>query len=325
MAVQTVPSRTNGTPLPNINERPYHEPDHLLALARDQYDAWKAREEERRRQEEEERRQEALREARKQWQERLKAITEEAFDVEATLETVEGILRQVQTLWETVPKEEKEEPSIELLFQLEQERLQDRREQLIRERHLESYAHHLARWWKETVLPMKDALEQEKERLEKRDVTLYRVHYGVVAEDEDGEKFVETRTFYTWASHPDQDGFWTTVAGIRLRPTHVVMVEEIPTTVGGLRWILPYREGYLEFEWYAYITSGFDDPEYPYGLRAEVDITLLSHEQAELERLKRMYPRPQKPKPPFPLDWTSWESRILVDKVIALLKEQEDA
>ncbi len=294
----------------------FPKPEHLLALARARYEAWK-KEEERLRREEEKKRREEMRS--KAWEKLRDQLADLKAKVEFEDAPIEDIKRQVKELWESLPEDLKQYPPIESLFNsciYDLEREQERR---IQERQKEVYARQLAQWFREKVLPMKAALEKEKERLERRPVTLYKVNYiyEVVFEGDEGHHFLETETFYTLSPQPCEDGFWTTIEGRRIRPMHVIMVEEIQTTVGKLPHFLP-REGYLKFEWYAGRLTWPSNK----GLYAQVSIVLLPTETDELERLRREYPKPSMPQPPFDLDRFSLEAEEVLGMAERLFTEQ---
>ncbi|MDQ7039227.1 MAG: hypothetical protein Q9N26_08580, partial [Aquificota bacterium] len=250
-----------------------------------------------RREEEEKRREEARRKAWEELNSQLEDLTKVVLK-DASID-IEGIKHQVKELWESLPEDLKQYPPTKTLFSSCIYDLNREQERRIRERQKETYARQLAQWFREKVLPMKAALEKEKERLEGRPVTLYKVRYiyEVAFDGDEGHHFLETETFYTWSPYPCQDGFWMTVEGRQIRPKHIVMVEKIQTTVGKLPRFLP-REGYLMFEWYAGRLAWPSNK----GLYAQVSIVLLSTETEELERLHREYPRPIMPQTPLSLD-----------------------
>ena len=291
----------------------FPKPEHLLALARERYEAWKEKEERLRREEEEKRREEMRKRA---WEELRIQLADLRAEVNFEDAPIEDIKRQVKDLWESLPEDLKQYPPIKSLFSSCIYDLNREQKRRIQERQKEVYARQLAQWFREKVLPMKAALEKEKERLEGRPVTLYKVYYGIVAE-EDGYRFVDTEAFYTWDAEPGEDGFWVTVDGHRVRPMHIVMVEEIQTTVGELPHFLP-MEGYLKFEWYAGRLAWPSNK----GLYARVSIVLLPTETDELERLRREYPKPTMPQPPFDLDRSTLEAEEVLGLAERLFTEQ---
>jgi len=256
----------------------------LLAQARQQWEAWKQYQ----RQKAERERQEAIR----QWDVRLKEAAR-FWSQPRSRQTLKEARQQVEQVWSQVPPDFK--PELEETYHRVLEHLREAEDFIAKkeaeEAQKRAYIQTLARWYREKVLPTRDALQRLKEEIESRDLTVYRVEYGVVAEDEDGDQFVDTRSFYTWQATPDAAGYFVTVDGRRLRPEHVVMVEEIRTRVGEcpreVRVALP------RLDW----RGGWG------ALYESVRIHFHPEETHRLEELRQQYPNLEPPEPPVALDF----------------------
>ncbi len=260
------------------------EARYLLAHARQHWEAWKQYQH----QKTEYERQKAI----QKWEHQLKDAGS-FWSQPQNRQALEDARQKVAQVWSQVPSEFK--PELEKTYRRVLEHLREAEAFLARveaeEAKKRAYIQALARWYREKVLPTRDALRRLKEEVESRDLTVYRVEYGVVAEDEDGDRFVDTRSFYTWQAAPDAAGYFVTVDGRRLRPEHVVLVEEIRTTVGECPWKVQDALPYLDW------TGGWG------ALYESVRIHFHPEEAHRVEELRQQYPDLEPPEPPIYLDF----------------------
>ena len=197
-------------------------PDYILAEARAAYPAWT-----------EERRKKRLSE----WREKLqKAVA--PYSYHASPEDITRNMQSLDALWQEVPDDLRDalEETVAYLRELLTQRLEEARERKRLAEQTRQAAEQFVDWYKAEVAPFVARLQALKERWESQPFTVYRVTYGIVAEDEDGSLMADTQSFYTFSPQPDEKGYWSTLNGRRIRVAHLVSVEEMQATPRRSPW-----------------------------------------------------------------------------------------